>query len=818
MKTIYTIFIYLLSISTILAHDISEGKKSLHGTITDRMHNEPLIGVNIYLPELKKGAVSDENGNYTINDLPAVTTTIQITYLGHQPIVRSINLGTTERLNFVMDESNARIKEVVVTALTGNSLIERTPSPISFVSKTELLQNSSTNVIDAITQQPGISQITTGSGISKPVIRGLGYNRVVVVNDGVRQEGQQWGDEHGIEIDGQSVNSVEILKGPASLIYGSDAMAGVIHFLPSPILPEGKIEVSAYSEYQTNNGLWNFSVNTAGNKNGLIWNWRYSDKRAHSYKNKYDGYVFNSGFKEKALTGLLGINKSWGYSHLTLSYYNMAPGIVEGERDKETGKFLKPTVIDGNYSETIATDNDSKSYSKFVPYQQIYHYKAVLNSNIMLGQGSLKTILGYQQNRRQEFEDVFNIDDYSLYFQLHTMNYDIRYTLPEISGYKISTGINGMYQTSLNKGHETLLPEYNLFDLGVFAITSKNFGKLDVSGGIRFDYRHQRVKEFLPHTHDHDHGHDHEHGEEEEHGHEDEHEHEEEILPAFQRNFDGLSASLGLTYQISEDWYTKVNFSRGFRAPNISELAARGSHGGAIRYEIGNKDLKAENSWQFDFGIGYSSPVVSGELALFANRINNYIFARKLLDEDGSDLITDGHLTYQFVSGDARIMGGEISIDIHPIERLHFQNTFSYVNSVQLNQPDSTKHLPFTPAPKWVSDIRFELIRHGKTFNNMYISFGLEHSFKQDKIYSAYRTETETPAYTLLNAGFGTDFVVKGKTYASFFVTANNLTNKAYQNHLSRLKYAPENPVTGRQGVYNMGRNFGFKLLIPLSF
>lgn len=817
MKSIYTIFIYLLSLSAIFAHNIPEGRKTLQGTVTDKVNGEPLIGVNIYLPELKKGAISDENGFYKINNLPFIKTTIQVTYLGHQPIVRTVELGATGQLDFMMDESNARINEVVVTALTGNSLIERTPSPISFVAKTDLLQKSSTNIIDAIAQQPGISQITTGSGISKPVIRGLGYNRVVVVNDGVRQEGQQWGDEHGIEIDGQAVNSVEILKGPASLIYGSDAMAGVIHFLPSPILPEGKINVNAYSEYQTNNGLWNFSVNTAGNQDGFIWNWRYSDKRAHSYKNKYDGYVFNSGFEERALTGLLGINKSWGYSHLTLSYYNMTPGIVEGERDEETGKFLKPTVINGEYKEVAATDKESKSYNQFVPYQQIYHYKAVLNNNIMLGQGSLRTILGYQQNRRQEFEDVFHTNDYSLYFQLHTMNYDIRYNLPEINGYKISAGTNGMYQTSLNKGHETLLPEYNLFDIGVFGLASKNFGKLDISGGIRFDHRHQRVKEFLPHTHDHDHGHGHTHGEGEDHDHDHDHEHGEETFPAFRKNFNGLSASIGLAYQISEDWHTKVNFSRGFRAPNISELSAHGSHGGAIRYEIGNRDLKAENSWQVDFGIGYSSPIISGELALFANRINNYIFARKLLDENGHDLITDGYLTYQFVAGDARIIGGEISIDIHPIERLHFLNTFSYVNSVQLNQPDSTKYLPFTPAPKWASELRFDIIRHGKTFNNMYISFGIEHNFKQNKIYSAYRTETETPAYTLLNAGFGTDFAIKGKTIASLFVTADNLTNKAYQNHLSRLKYAPTNQATGRQGVYNMGRNFGFKLLIPLS-
>lgn len=806
------IIICLLSLATVSADNANNDNRSLQGVITDEKGGEALMGVNIYLPDLKKGAVTDEKGHYRIDNLPMVRTTIQVTYLGHQTIVQTIDLRSANSLNFELKESSAEINEVVVTSLTGSSLIKRTPSPISFVARKELLQQSSTNIIDAISRQPGVSQITTGTGISKPVIRGLGYNRVVVVNDGVRQEGQQWGDEHGIEIDPQSVNSVEILKGPASLMYGSDAMAGVINFQSEPILPEGSIEANLITEYQTNNGLINYSVNTAGNKGGIVWNARYSDKWAHAYKNKYDGYVFNSGFQERAVSGLLGVNKNWGYSHLTLDYYNITPGIVEGERDEETGRFLRPVVINGEEGTAIATDKESKAYKQYVPYQQVYHYKAVSNTNIILGDGSLRTILGYQQNRRQEFENIMDPKEYALYFQLHTVNYDVRYSFPEINGYKMVTGVNGMYQNSLNKGDEKLLPEYNLFDMGVFAIASKTFGKLDISGGLRFDRRHQNVKEFEPHSHDHgDGGHDdHEDG--------DDHDHDHEVFPAYTRNFQGLSGSLGFTYQLSDGWYTKLNLSHGFRAPNISELASNGAHEGAVRYEIGNPDLKAENSWQADLGFGYSSSIISGEVSLFANRINNYIFSHKLLDEDGNDLLTDGYKTYQFVSGDARIMGGEISIDIHPIERLHFQNSFSYVNSVQLNQPDSTKYLPFTPAPKLISDLRFDLIRHGKTLNNTYVSVGVECNLKQDRIFSAFDTETATPAYTLLNASFGTDFVHKGRTWASLYFTANNLTNKAYQNHLSRLKYTDINQVTGREGVFNMGRNFGIKVLIPLSF
>lgn len=792
MKFIYPIIIYLLSIAIVEANTISKTDRRLQGVITHKSDKAALVGVNIYLPELKKGAVTDSKGKYEIANLPAVKTTIQISYLGHQTIVSSVDLSKIQILDFEMDEANAKLDEVVVTAFTGNTLAKRSPSPISKVSQTELLQQSSTNIIDAIAQQPGVSQISTGSGISKPVIRGLGFNRVVIVNDGIRQEGQQWGDEHGIEIDGQTVNSVEIMKGPASLIYGSDAMAGVIHFQPAPTLPEGKTEANLFSEYQTNNGLINYSANVAGNKKGFVWNWRYSDKWAHAYKNKYDGYVYNSGFQERAVTALMGLNGSWGYSHLTLSYYKLTPGIVEGERDEQTGEFVKPTITNGEADETIATQSDYKSYKHQMPYQKVGHYKAVLNNTFFVGQGTLKAIVGYQQNQRKEFEDVVNPTSYALYFKMHTLNYDLRYTLPQWNDYKVVAGINGMYQSSKNKGEEFLIPEYNLFDMGVFAVASRNFGKLDVSGGLRYDYRNNKGKALYLD--------------------------DEEKFAAFNRSYNSFSGSIGLAYQISDQWFAKLNLSKGFRAPNISELGSNGAHEGSVRYEKGNINLRAENSWQADLGVGYSSALVSGEAALFTNRINNYIFSHKLLDSDGSDLMTDGYKTYQYTSGTARIVGGEISIDIHPMERIHFQNSFSYVSSTQLNQPDSTKYLPFTPAPKLTSDLRFELIRHGKTMNNTYLSVGVECNFKQDKVYAAFDTESPTPSYTLLNASFGTDFVQKGRTWATLVVTANNITDRAYQNHLSRLKYAALNQVTNREGVFNMGRNFGIKLLIPINF
>jgi iron complex outermembrane receptor protein len=803
MKKLF-IFISFIFIAFMSAAEPADGGTVLVGKVTDKASGEPLIGVAVYFPELKTGTVTDENGNYKIGALPKISTMLQVTYVGHQSIISQIDLKHTTVFDLKMEEATARMQEVVVTAVSGATQLVRTPTPISVVPQTELLRQSSTNLIDALASQPGVSQITTGGGISKPVIRGLGYNRVVVVNDGVRQEGQQWGDEHGVEIDEQSVNKVEILKGPASLMFGSDAMAGVINLFSAPTLPEGRMEGNVLADYQTNNGLWAYSLNFAGNKKGFVWDLRYSDKRAHAYSNKYDGYVYNSGFQEHAFSGLIGLNKSWGYSHLSFDVYHLTPGIVEGERDSITGKFLKPVTLSSSEEGTaIAGNSDFKSYAHGMPYQQVSHYKAVWNNNIVLGDGSLHTTVGYQQNRRQEFENVLEPNRYGLYFMLHTVNYDVHYLLPSSNGFSASFGVNGMIQRSLNKGDEYLVPEYGLFDAGIFAIGSKTIGKFDISGGIRFDNRHEHGDDLYLNASD------------------------EKVtaadpsayhrFKAFTQNFGGVTGSLGVSYRITDNLNMKFNLSRGFRAPNIGELASNGVHDGTVRYEIGDPALKPENSLQVDYQIGYSSPVISAEIDLFANRINNYIFSRKLNGFAGGDSITEGYQTYKFVSGNARIWGGEASLDIHPFDRLHFENSFSYVNSVQLNQPDSTKYLPFTPAPKWKSDLRLDLFRHGNVLRNAYLNIGIEHYFTQNHYYAAYGTETATPGYTLLYAGFGTDLMHKGKRLCTLIVNGTNLTDVAYQSHLSRLKYEPENYATGRAGVYNMGRNFSIKLLVPIA-
>ena len=799
----------LIIISIIVAFNASAEvtttlQTSIQGKITDKS-GEPLVGVSIYLPDLKTGTITNTDGFYKIENLPKKVLLFQLNSVGFKMMVEKIDLSIIQRKNFTMEESITEMNEVTVIGQSFTTQLSKIPSPVSTVSFAELQERGSTNIIDALSTQPGVSQVTTGSGISKPVIRGLGYNRVVVVNDGVRQEGQQWGDEHGIEIDENEVNKVEILRGPASLLYGSDAMAGVISFFSAPVLAQGEMKANVMTNYQTNNGLMAYSLNFAGHKKWFVWDVRYSNKMAHAYQNRYDGYVYNSGFAENALSGLIGISSWWGYSHLTLSTYQLTPGIVEGDRDAITGQFIKPIALsDNSEGEAIANRTDFLNYQHQMPYQQVSHYKAVWNTNVLVGDGSLKATLGYQQNRRQEYADVLNPNAYGLYFLLHTMNYDFRYQLPEMNGYNLSVGMNGMFQSSLNKGSEFLVPEYHLFDIGGFVVGKKSFGKLDVSGGIRFDSRSETGNALYLNQND-----------------------MKttssdptvtERFSGFSTRFSGLSGSIGTTLALNENWNTKLNFSHGFRTPNISELGSNGVHEGTIRYEIGNPGLKPEHNFQVDYELGFNNKHIDAKLNLFINNISNYIYSHKLSSNLTGDSIQSGLPAYKFDAGNARMLGGEFYIDIHPHpwDWLHFENSFSYVNSQLSGQSDSTRYLPFTPPAKWISTLRADLDQKSKVFKNTYLSVGLEHYFRQGNVYSAYNTETPTDGYTLINACFGTDILWKKHTLFSLYINGSNLADVAYQSHLSRLKYASVNAVTGRMGVFNMGRNISLKLIIPV--
>ena len=802
INIIYTIVAFVFATQTFVAQN------KISGNIKDEQTKEILTGVLIYINDLKTGATTDKEGNFKLENIKTGTYLFEISLIGYKKSVKRIYISKDTLVSFLISESVSELNEVVITAVSRSTELKLSPIIIKPIDVGDLNENSSTNLIDALKNVPGLNQITTGAGISKPTIRGLGYNRVISLYNGIRQEGQQWGDEHGIEIDEYSIDRIELVKGPGSLMYGSDGIAGVLNFISPKAPPVGQIKTQLISNYQSNNSLIGYSLSNAGNKKGIQWLARFSNKFADNYQNKYDGKVYNSGVQEYNGSLFLGITKKWGYSHLNLSSFNSSLNMVEGERDS-LGRFVFVTPDgSGSTKEVSATSSDLRGYKVGFPHQEVYHLRALSNNYFILKKGTINLDLGFQNNKRKEFGDVLNPNDMALFFDLNTFNYNLRYNLEEMKGWETSFGASGMQQNNYNKGLEFLIPEYNLFDVGGFVFTQKTFNKITLAGGLRFDNRNISTKKLIL----------------------DSLETPVSIedsttnlkFSPFTKNYNSYSGSIGLSYQINKKSTVKFNLSRGFRAPNIAEISSNGKHEGTLRYEYGTADLKSEVSHQIDLAYFLNSDHVTFEFTPFTNFISNYIFSGKLTSAFGGDSIpelTDPTPAYKYTQGDATLIGGEIYLDIHPhpFDWLHIENSFSYVEARQNNQADSTKYLPFIPAPKYRGELKAQFKKVGKNLANFYIKFGVDCFFKQDKIFSAYDTETETPSYTLLSAGLGANVKAFNRpNFMSFYISAENLADVAYQSHLSRLKYAPNNPLTGRNGVYNMGRNISLKLIFNL--
>ncbi|HSC53634.1 MAG TPA: TonB-dependent receptor [Phnomibacter sp.] len=773
---------------------------SLRGTITDAVSGVPLAGATIYFPDLKLGTSSDEKGNYHFDQIVEGAYIAAVSYQGYASIVKTVSIQQHTVADFALSPSVVENENVVITGVSKATELRKTPIPISVVRKPELYRSSATNIIEALTRKSGVSSLSTGPAISKPIIRGMGYNRIITMNDGVRQEGQQWGDEHGIEIDEYSVQKAEILRGPASLMYGSDALGGVINILTNTPGPKGSIKANVVVSNNLNNHLWGLHGDVAGNVDGFSFSAYGSKKSAGDYQNKYDGYVLNSRFNEMNAGISAGIHRKWGYSQLILSNFDQHTGIIEGDRNDE-GKFI---LYAGSPLERVATDDDLQSRSVFVPNQRIRHLKLVSSNSVKLGNNRLSAVLGYQRNQRQEFGDPEMPEEAEGWFDLGSFTYNAAMHFSEKKDWNTTVGLSGMVQNNRNKGEEAIIPDYNLLDAGVFVLSQKKLGNTAMlSGGIRFDNRNLDLQEMQ----DGNGG---------------------IKFSALQRNFSNVSGSVGISYFPSSSTTLKANVSRAFRAPNPAELASNGEHEGTGRYELGRSDLNSETSWQFDLGASFNTEHLNLGITPFVSVVEQFIYLEKLQSQSGGDSLTDvgnGDMatTYQYNQQHATLAGFEVNLDIHPhpLDWLHFENTLSYVKGWFATEVDYSKNLPQIPPFRLLSELRAELGKPNqqKLLANTYVKLEMDYNAAQKNPFTGYNTETSTGGYTLFNAGMGTDFKTKkGKTVASLFLSLNNIGDVAYQSHLSRLKYTAENMATGRTGVYNMGRNFTVRAVVPLEW
>lgn len=785
-----------LSLLVILVYTgLSMHAQSLSGHIMDSASRRPLEGASVYLPQLNLGAVTDRQGNYMLGSLPKGTYDVEMQSMGHATQFRQIRITGPTTLDFNPGVSFSSLQPIVVTSLGNITDTRRSPIPVAIVTHRAILEGSSNTAIDAIATQPGVSETSEGVGTTKPQINGLGFDRVLVLTDGLPQEDFQWGDDHGILIDPYAVYDAEIIRGPASLQYGASAEAGVINFKTAPFAPNGTFQGSWLSEYHSNNGYIGNSLHLSGNNKGFVYDLKASGELAHSYWNPKDGYVWGSAWKQENARLTLGLNRPWGYSRLTLSALYRRIQVPDGNRDSATGKFLFDNPVGEKLAPTLS---NFLSYNATIAGDKILgEYQAWWQNSINVRKGSLGLDLGFTGSIHHDI-DSGTIGENNMI--VYDIPYSLKYQLTDSQkGLRLTTGINGIYEFEHNlpappEPYEPdyEIPDYRKFEIGGYAILEKNIKALTLSGGLRYDLTNfigDGKYDFTP----------------------------------FDNTYSGWSGSIGASFQLPHNQYVKGNLSKSFRAPAINELTSNGLNIGSNAVQLGNIGLKPEQGYQLDLGYGYNGKDLSVEVDAFYNHISHFIFA------DRTDSSSQGYPVYEYVSSNTAVLTGVSGyMNLHPsaVKGLEWDNRFTYIYTVLPHATDSTGHIPWTQAPHWHSDLKFRLNdKPGARTSGTYFTIGLAHYWRQRDIYSALYTEVPSAAYTLVNAGLGTQWVnpKTGKTVCSLYVNVTNLTNIGYADHLNLAQYfyaQNGNAVTvtnQRQGIFNMGRDFSFKVVFPFG-
>uniref|UniRef100_UPI0035681C5F TonB-dependent receptor plug domain-containing protein n=1 Tax=Lutibacter sp. TaxID=1925666 RepID=UPI0035681C5F len=585
-----------------------------------------------------------------------------------------------------------------------------------------------------------------GVGIGKPVIRGLRGNRVLVYTQGIRLENQQFGDEHGLGIDESSVESVEVIKGPASLLYGSDALGGVLYFNPTKFAELNTFDFNFNQSYFSNTegsntsfgvkksyNLWKFLANGAYNQHA-------------DYKTPNQGNVTNTRFNETTFNTAIGFNNSILSSTLRFNFNNSILGIPE----------------------EIGVQNNHKT--PLSPYQDLTTKMVSLNSIFFLPNSKIATTFGYTLNVRKEFEEHDDEEEHSeneseeasLFLNLNTYSYDAKWHLPKLGKIETILGIQGLYQENENFGEEILIPDAITKDFGTFFTGLYNWNQNTVQAGIRFDSRKLTTEEHFV-THD----------------------DEVHIYEAINKSFENISSSLGFKTVLFNKITSRFNIASGFKAPNLAELTSNGVHHGSNRFEIGNSDLKNEQNFQSDISLEYNTDHFEIFANGFYNHINNYIFITPTgeLEED--------YYIYKYTQDNAKLYGGEIGWHFHPhpLDWLHFNSTFEMV----IGKQNNGNYLPLIPANKLTNTLKVEF--NGKNWmQNGFGTLTLASTFKQKNI---SEFETESNAYNLVNLGIGGTLKLSNCNF-DVSLNINNLFDTSYISHLSRLK---------DDGIENIGRN-----------
>lgn len=744
----------------LIATTSSYAQNSLKGIVTDADDQSVIPFATVYIPDLEKGSNTDIDGHYSLVGIPKGRYQLIISAIGFKTFSKTMTFPGEPTLNVELTHAAIEMDEVIVST-PFHKLQSENVMKVAQANVKKLKTQGAITLSDGISQIAGVETLSTGVGIGKPVIRGLSGNRVLVYTQGIRLENQQFGAEHGLGINDAGIESIEVIKGPASLLYGSDALGGVLYLNPEKFAPSNSSHADLNFDYYTNTD--GTSANAGYKKSAE--RFKFLVRGAHvshaDYKAGNGLYTTNSRFSEYDLKAGLAYHYDNFQSEIRYNFNHSEIGIPE----------------------EIAAQNRHRT--PIFPYQELDNHILSFKNVLYFDTSSLDINLGYTSNKRLEFEEhhhheeeghhdeedhhEHSSEEAALDMRLRTLSYNIQYHFPKLGDFETIIGVQGMHQENENFGEELLIPDATTTDFGVMATSHYHMEKSDLQFGIRYDNR--RIDTKLAGQPD-----------------------GEFYFPALAKTYNSFNASAGYRFDILEEFIGRINIASGFRAPNLSELTSNGGHSGANRYEIGNSELKNEKNIQFDVSLEYNNRHIEVYVNGFYNTIDDYIYLQPT-----GEFIQENPV-YQYNQNDSELYGGEIGIHLHPhpIDWLHFESTFETVVG---KLSDTDQYIPLIPANTLSNTFRVEF--QGKQFTDKYAFLTLKSTFNQNKVGTF---ESPSQAYTLLNAGIGTSAKIFDLPI-DFRITANNIFDTEYISHLSRLK---------TDEIYNIGRNINLGLTLTL--
>lgn len=707
--------------------------QNIKGSILDLNSGEGLPFAKIYCIETQNGAIADSNGNWELENVINNQMTLQISASEYESKMIEVDNPSTDII-VELELAHIHLDEVIIS--TSESKLQRYSTfPIDSRKIADLNKIENTNLVDALSNMPGIYNQSTGNGIAKPVIRGLSGMRVLTSQNGLRIENQQWGADHGFGVFNLGIDRVEVIKGPSSLIYGADALGGVIYLADEPYANANESEFKMSSKFETNSLATVNNISYKSSKNKL----RFAVYGGYFNRADYgipgNQFVTNSKNSGGSVKTAIGYNKkNWitNFRYQLLYFQNGLPGHTH-DANPDVSSFLN--------------DNQSRSYN--IPAQKITNHLAQWENKIYFKNDELVAQLGFTSNELKEYGEKVSVAGIDM--TLQNYSYNIRWKHQFNKHFELFSGSQGMFQSNTNGRYaeEVLVPNADFVDLGAFSLLKGTFNIWNIQAGARYDQRSVTTLE---------------------------------SVDPFAKTFSGVNYSAGIS-RSSKNFTTRLNASSGFRPPHVSELLANGVHHATMQYLIGDVNLDSERANQIDFYFGSHFDHLEIVINPFINQINNFVFK----DPTGNTDSTSGLPLFNIKQTDALLSGGDIAIHYHPhiAHWLHLESNFSLLSA----QDISNNSLPFTPQNRINNIVKVDFNSDKKLKINS-LSAQYVYFFEQNKVANYEQT---SDAYQLINLGCNGSLLTKHKIDFSFGV--NNLLNAKYIDHLSRLKpYEIANP------------------------